>query len=382
MSFAEDLANLNAYYFFKEFVYSANTFAPAPGEEVELADSLMWLGDTLIAFQLKERAAVQDATIETEKRWFEQKILRKGTHQVRDTVKYLGANPEISLKNHRGDTLQLSFEKIKQFHKLVVYHPHALLPIDYRWIKHHRSKTAGIIHIISSEDYLGIVQTMATPAEVAEYLDFREILIDRWGNEIHELPEQALAGQFLRGAFDEKPDARFIEFLQRLRDDANEWDMSGVISVFPAKVTPGGEPADYYPIVQEMAALKRTELCEFKKRFQLSVEKAKADAFTIPYRMATPRTGCGFAFIPLTADAVEHKRNALINITCALKYEQRLDKCIGIAISNDPKGWVMVDWLYMEHAWQANAELDQLLAENNPFREAKVRELPGYDFGE
>jgi hypothetical protein len=39
MTFAEAVADLNEWHFFKEFVYSKNTFRPAPRIEVELADN-------------------------------------------------------------------------------------------------------------------------------------------------------------------------------------------------------------------------------------------------------------------------------------------------------------------------------------------------------
>lgn len=66
MTFADDLAALNAWHFFREFTYARNTFRPAPGQEFELADSLIWLGDLLIAYQLKERELVPGANAETD----------------------------------------------------------------------------------------------------------------------------------------------------------------------------------------------------------------------------------------------------------------------------------------------------------------------------
>jgi hypothetical protein len=89
MAFADELAALNESHFFSEFTYSRNTFRPTPEQEVELADSLIWLGDLLIAFQLKERAPIAGVTAESEKRWFDRKVLREATRQVRDTIRYL-----------------------------------------------------------------------------------------------------------------------------------------------------------------------------------------------------------------------------------------------------------------------------------------------------
>ena len=252
MAFADELAALNEWHFFREFVYSRNTFQPSPGQEVELADSLMWLGDLLIAYQLKERELVPGANAETEKRWFEKKVLRQATRQVRDTVGYLNRVRKIAVQNHRGHTFDLAFESVRQFHKLVVYLPQDPLPVEYRRVKHHRSRTVGVIHIVPAHDYLGIVRTLLTPGEVAEYLSFREELIDRWEEQIADVPEPALVGQYLHGDSEKHPSLEYLEYLKRLDHRAEEWDMSGVIAKFPDRVTTDNAPTDYYPIVREL----------------------------------------------------------------------------------------------------------------------------------
>ena len=55
MPFEHDLAALNECYFYHEFAYSNNTFHQADSQEVELADTIIWIGDICILFQLKER---------------------------------------------------------------------------------------------------------------------------------------------------------------------------------------------------------------------------------------------------------------------------------------------------------------------------------------
>ncbi len=64
MSFEAELTGLNENYFFREFTFSKNTFRPAPNDEAELADNIIWIGDTLIAFQVKERIIANDTTPE------------------------------------------------------------------------------------------------------------------------------------------------------------------------------------------------------------------------------------------------------------------------------------------------------------------------------
>ena len=130
MPFAESIAELNEWYFFQEFVYSRTTFRPTPQQEVELADNLIWLGDMLIAFQLKEREATPDADEASERKWFKKKVLDQATRQVRDTLRYLTDVRSIEVRNHRDHAFQLEFETIRVIHKLVVYLPSPRLPSD------------------------------------------------------------------------------------------------------------------------------------------------------------------------------------------------------------------------------------------------------------
>jgi hypothetical protein len=182
-----------------------------------------------------------------------------------------------------------------------------LLPNNCRYKKHYVSSTAGFIHIIHIVDYLGICQTLVTPAEVREYLNFREQLINRWGDKVSGLPEQSLVGQFLFGDISIEPNFEHIEYLSALNNNPAEWDFSNIISKFADRVQTITNPDDYYHVIAEIAKLNRNELREFKRRFELSVEKSRANEFTLPYRIVVPRTGCGFVFIPLTQDLVEQK---------------------------------------------------------------------------
>jgi hypothetical protein len=379
-SFADALAALNEGHFFREFVYSRTTFRPIPEKEVELADNLVWLGDTLIAYQLKEREPAPGADSVTERRWFENKVIGKATRQIRDTIKYLSDLDTIHLRNGRGHEFEVALTSIRQFHKLVVYLPQGPLPTDCRRIKHHLSRTAGLIHIISGPDYLGIVRTLLTPSEVADYLTFREELISRWADDVPAASEASLVGQYLSGEIDAPPSPTYVEYLKNLAHRADEWDMSGIIKTFPDRVTTDNNPTDYYPIVRELALLKRNELREFKRRFQICLEKVRADEFARPYRMAAPRTGCGFVFIPTTKELLRGRRVGLTNLTLAHKYDQRLSKCVGVSIADDSKPWFSVEWCYVECPWDRDAELEDLMKANNPFRDVKVTTLPGYSF--
>ncbi len=380
MAFADNLAAINEWYFFREFTYSKTTFRPSPSKETELADAIIWIGDLLVVFQLKEREADSDTTVEAEKHWFERKVLWKATRQIKDTLLYLNTAGTIEIKNHRGHISRLDFRSINHLNKLIVYLPHDSLPEDCRRQKHHKSRTAGIIHIMPAYDYLGIVRTLLTPAEVADYLRFRQSIIDKWETEVTAITEQALIGQYLKGNTEAMPSVEYTKYLRLLEHRADEWDMSGIISNFLDRICTNNEQTQYYPIIREIALLKRDELREFKKRFQLSREAAHKDELVLPYRIACPRTGCGFVFIPMTKDLLPHRKIALENFTLLHKYELKLSKCIGVSIADDDAGWFTAEWFYAESPWKQDQQIEESLQKNYPFRNVKQSELLRYTF--
>ena len=73
MTFEGDIASLNEHFFFEEFTYSTNTFRPSASTELELADSIIWLDDMLVIFQLKERDKISKTSPEQEAKWFDKK---------------------------------------------------------------------------------------------------------------------------------------------------------------------------------------------------------------------------------------------------------------------------------------------------------------------
>jgi hypothetical protein len=380
MSFEKNIASLNEFYFFREFTFSHTTFRPIPTQEVELADNVIWLGNNLLLYQLKEREEVQNTTPESERDWFENKVLKKATRQIRDTLAHLQAHAEIKLKNHREDEFCLRLKTINHIHKLVVYLPHKRLPAICQNKKFHRSKTAGVIHIFTARDYKGLVQTLLTPAEFADYLEFREALIDNWEPNLAGLPEQSIVGQYLSGKLDDQPSFEFVKYLEAIEHKADEWDMSGIISNFPERTTSTNHPTDYYHIVREISLLKRSGLREFKLRYKFSIENAKANKFVKPYRMTSLQTNCGFVFIPISKEFISNRQSALINLTHALKYDQKLPKCIGVSITHEKEGWFFVEWCFIEFPWKKDQLMADKLKQNYPFREGKIAELNRYDF--
>lgn len=174
------IRDLNSLAFFKEFTFAENTFKPpSGGTELELADNIVWMGDDLTILQLKERSAddVKDET--SEARWFEDKVLGNATKQVRDTLKYLEANPTISVTNEHGHSFDIQRDQPKSLTKIVVYLPGRLVPEIAKSTRHYVSKTGGFIHVLDARDYLEICRTLRVPADIRDYFQYRQRLLEK-----------------------------------------------------------------------------------------------------------------------------------------------------------------------------------------------------------
>src|SRR4051794_5661591 len=103
MTLEEYVAHLNSLAFWREFTFAQNLFSPHPGQQLELADNFVWLGDHAYVQQLKQR---DTPTIDpdTERAWFENKVLGKATRQVRDSLRFLREHEQIAITNERGHT--------------------------------------------------------------------------------------------------------------------------------------------------------------------------------------------------------------------------------------------------------------------------------------
>jgi hypothetical protein len=409
----EFIARLNQNLFFREFSFSQTKFAPVPSDELELADHVVWLDDLLLTFQLKERQkptgeAREVRTPETERKWFENKVLKKATKQVKDTQRYLASYPHIHITNEKGHTFDVRTANINTQINVILHDPDPMLPYGCRLQKHHISSTAGFMHLMLACDYAAVCQVLVTPAEIREYLLFREQIVTRYA-ETCSLSEECLLGQFLAGDDAAMPGVSFAAYPPRLRRDRDAWDCSVLLELYEERIIENEEDVqheekveqekkvkrekkvtsafDYYRILQEMAKLNRQELYHVKLRFQLCLEKCQQPEVEVPYRVVWPRTGCGFVFVPVPShapQAIKFMNNALENFTMAHKYDQKLDKCIGVAVASEKyyRGtatW-LIAWCLIEEQWAYDAEMHARLRVSFPFREVRLDQSPRYHF--
>lgn len=386
-SLEENIAALNKNIFLREFSFSKNKFKPNPNEELELADHIIWIDKLLIAYQLKEREVVRAGSAEGERNWFERKVLGKGTKQIRDTLKFLSEHPNISIENERGHVFNVNSSSADHVVKVVVYAPGINLPIECRNVKHYTSSTAGLIHILPLEDYVGVCRNLITPSEIAEYFDYREEVLGKWSSEVKQLPEQAILGQFLWGDFSICPNEESVGYLIALEKDINSFDITNLLYNFAEhtekslirNIKDTAIEHAYYKILTEFAKLRRSALREIKLRVDLCLQACREDKYMIPTRMGLPHLGCGFVLIPLTQKAFPYRLAALENLTEAAKYDMQLDKQIGISFAKEGEDF-LIDWCFIERPWQRDKVMEEKLRNSYPFSEAEEKRIPHYTF--
>jgi hypothetical protein len=103
MPLDDRIASHNADVFVREFTYSATQFKGQDGQERELCDGAVWIGDLLILLQNKERdPGVVTGDPDAETRWFNKKVSKLAVDQLCDSLRYLQQERALPLANLRG----------------------------------------------------------------------------------------------------------------------------------------------------------------------------------------------------------------------------------------------------------------------------------------
>jgi hypothetical protein len=383
MSLEEYIAHLNGLAFWREFTFAQNKFSPQPGSELELADNLVWFGSRAYILQLKQREEPTDDA-NAERTWFQRKVLRKATSQIRDSLRFLGENPEIRITNQRGHHFEIRRDALTEITKVVVFLPSPALPEDCRQTRYHVSQTAGFIHILAANDYLGILEKLRVPEDIARYFAYREEVAPGLNATGTELNEADIMGAFLNE--EEMPTPQSHMSLHYLVQDLDSFDLSRLLRGIHDHINSADRPYDYYRILQEFAQVPRSVWREVKLRFMKSLDAARDAEFTLPFRLTFPKTDCTFMIAPLdpslSAIGREGERlriTGLKNFTGAAMYLAKSTKGVGILISRDGE-YFQVDWCLIDMPWQSDPKMDEWLATTNPFREVSEKLVDSFLF--
>lgn len=331
----KNISETHENYFYKEFTFSLNKLAAAGGE-IEFADNFVYLDEIAFVYQMKNRTkAEQQTTHDNEKKWFEKKVIGKGSKQIRTSLDVLIQKESFLLTNQRGHEVEIIPSIIKTLHKVIIYSPNNELPSKFFNKKFYDSTEGGIIHLFPKQVYKGVVHTLLTLTELSNYLVFRENMIKRWRlgmNDLTYVIEAALLGQYLHNDIESKPDNAYKEYYLKHVANQNstveDWDMSGVLH----KAFDRAEEKDeYYIWMKEIAKLNRFERKEFKERWAKAMKQANHNMTSPPYFFISSRTKCGFVFLPVVQADKHRADKNLISAVTAEKYRHKIDKCIGFS---------------------------------------------------
>lgn len=370
------ISRINTNVFFKEFTFSKNDFVDFNSkQEFEFADSVVWIDDIFFIFQVKGREASES---NSDYKWFKNKVLNKAVKQIKDSHAFLENYSNIPVTNEKGHKRNISEAKSEKIKSIIIYSPSENFEERQRFIKCYESKQVGLIHLFHIEDYQWICTYLVTPAEIEEYLIFREELFSIHKSYINNLPEQYVLGHFLETLDTSEINLRFLDNLKIEYDEVTKFDISFILENFDNHISMIKEKTDYYPIITEIAKLNRSELIEFKKRLSKAIKLCNEKEYIIPFRVYIPRTDCGFVFIPLGDEKPELFLKRLDTFTLIHKYDQRAYRCVGFAVREievDGKANFDMYWEFIEFEWNYDAIVSKALSKNFPLRKAKLKKL-------
>lgn len=165
-------------YFFKELVFDELKYTPPGSTEIEIADLLINLGDIIIVVQLKTRNdedQSKDSLIEN--KWLNKKCkLAKG--QVKSSLEFISSGALPIFYNKRGQTV--TFRADAKVIPLVVFDNDQIDAYPHLLRKH--TESGMNINCMSFSDYCEMCRILVTPMEIAEYLEFRKIIFEEYGD--------------------------------------------------------------------------------------------------------------------------------------------------------------------------------------------------------
>ncbi len=383
MTLEEFTAQLNGSTFWKEFTFSQNQFSPRPGQEVELADNVVWLGESLFVIQMKEREHPTDDP-EAERRWFKNKVRGKAVSQIKDSLRFLEEHESIGITNGRGHRYEVRGAEIQHVEKIVLYAAGPMLPEDCRTVCFHLSESAGFIHVLERTDYSQVVKTLAVPEEVRRYLEYRQGALRALSDAKVTVVEADLLASFMTDEVLPTPTSHMA--LDRLVDDASQTDLSPIMNRLVDHIQNPESSNDYTRIMLEFAKLPRSAWRAAKERLDLVITQASKGKFERPYRFAFPPTDCSFMFSPFLpgmpttgVEGEQARRTGLQNLTTVAKYLAKTSKGIGVLVSKDGD-YFHLDWCLIDHAWEHDPDLDAHLEMGNLFGAVKQKKVDGYYF--
>jgi len=305
---------------------------------------------------------------DTEGRWFERKVIRKATDQIKDSLRYLTEHGEIMLTNGRGRQITVRGSDFGDLKKVIVYLADTHLPQDCRNRLYHVSSTAGFIHVTAAHDYLGVLEKLRVPDDVRLYLEYRAQVLPRLRQLGVVVEEPDIMVAFLKDR--DLPASGSRAELSDFVQDLGEFDLSDIIRGIESHIVNPTGGTEYYRILEEFARVPRSVWREFKTRMVMALDASKNRRFQQPFRFAFPSTDVCFMIAsmdpswPSTDEDGHRMRSGAVSMFSELaKYSLRTQKCVGVLVSMAGEQF-QLDWCLLDGPWTENPVLEAMLEEH------------------
>jgi len=373
------VAELSEATFFKEFCFTGQTFAPSTGESKELADVLICLDSDLIVIQVKEREEGEKCDTEALNRWFEKKVIGKGSDQVADTIRFLKDHPDATVKNARGHEFKLAQLAAASRQNVIVFGSLDFPDENQRRKKLYHSSRSGPIHLIEAVSFSNLLRWTVTPAEMLEYLRFRQDYMEEHP-EAHDRSEKWLFGRFIRTPKPEDADADQQQFdgeavVDSLTDDIASVDLREFFDVL-GEGFPNEEGLRH--LLTECAYLPRSAMREVKRRIVKCQQRLDRPVPDTLYRTVNPHRSCVFVFGVMPPNQFARVHVGVANLTGLAKYLCRTDKGVGFFFTKLRDGRLATTPFFMEGPHRDMPEMDIIVQQYDPFRPLKTATIYGY----
>ena len=100
----------------------------------------------------------------------------------------------------------------------------------------------------------------------------------------------------------------------------------------------------------------------------------RANRFELPFRITSPRRGCGFLILPVMRDFQNRAFEALESLSIASRHELGLQKQVGVGMWKDGE-FVDIEWIFVAGENTPQPDIDARLAQSYPFRLASDRRI-------
>ena len=375
-------AGLSESTFFRELCFSGQKFEVPQTGELELADVFIWLENTGIIVQVKERERDSGESDGIAK-WFDKKVVDKGTKQIADTIRFFSDHPTARVRSSRGIDFQLERLNTLSTHKIIVFGTLASDLNLHSLAKLHKSKRVGAVHLIEATGFVNLLHWLVTPGELLEYLAFREAYLHQ-----HEFA-QMLSEKWLFGRFVESGDAQqnHLDYpgwnaetvVDRLADDSAQADLRRFFDhIGEWAVALDRRDSVFRRLLLECALLSRGAMREFKRRIVKCQERMDKPGPESIYRILNPVRGCVFVFGVFPADVKHRLEIGAENLTQLAKYDCETEKAVGFFFTPVEPDGIAITPVYIEYPWHQQPQLANSLKEFNPFRPLNKDAVFGY----